>query len=296
MFRARRSEPRFDAAICSALLAPDVLHSASSTDFEYVSGGCWSETREAAAITPKDSFELGHSRPSCWSWHDCQCSGYVQEECTGATDVIGSAWNRNLESTCHICEYTSQSETRCMSSRHPCSQTWLGQASANVTSDIASANSCMGYPSLKYNRKHPEESSELGYNASRKVGPMRDIKTQNILNVMQTNGREERVYKSDMCSDTDPESHALLAESAVENISTDTISITASSAVLSPAMMPRVVRGGMITDKGSDCDSLGTDSAYSVEADEMIEIQPQNWKRSFRDAWHRARLIRVLRS
>jgi hypothetical protein len=262
MFRARRSESRFDAAICSALLAPDVLHSASPTDFEYVSGGCWSETRDAAAITPKDSFELGHPRPSCWSWHDCQCSGYVQEECTGATNIIGSAWNRNLESTGHICEYTSQSEARCMSSRHPCSQTWLGQASANVTSDIASANSCMGYPSLKYNRKHPEEG----------------------------------VHKSDMCSDTDPESHALLAESAVENISTDTISITASSAVLSPAMMPRVVRGGMIADEGSDCDSLGIDSAYSVEADEMIEIQPQNWKRSFRDAWHRARLIRMLRS
>lgn len=293
MFRVERPKSRFDAAICSSLLAPDALHSASPTDFEYVSGGCWSEDLKATVVTPRDSFELGYPRSSFGSRQDLQCSNYETEECAGIADVIGPVWYRNLESIGHNCAHGFESETRCVSSHRPHSVTRLGQASANIRRDPTSINSSAGHTGLKCDRTHLEQSSELEYDdASRRLDPLRDFTMQNVLHMMQTSGQEDGAYKSDMRSDTKQKLHALPAESAPASISTDTISITASSAVLSPAMMPRVVCGGRIADGGSDCDSLEIASAYSVEADEMIGTQSRAWKHLLRDVLHRARLIR----
>jgi hypothetical protein len=60
-------------------------------------------------------------------------------------------------------------------------------------------------------------------------------------------------------------------------------------------MMPRVIRGGTMVGEGSDCDSVDTTSAYSVEADEIIGTQSQAWKQLFRGVLHRTRLIRGLK-
>jgi hypothetical protein len=295
MFRIGRPGYRFDAAICSALLAPDVSHSASPTDFEYVSGGCWSEDLESTFVAPKDSSELRHSRSSFGSWHDLQCSNCGTEECTGISDITRPVWNRDLETTGHSCARDSRFGTRYLSSRHANSKTRLGRAFANMGSNPTTIGSCTGYTGMGYDRMHPDESSELGHDVLRRSDPTRDSKRQKVSHTMRTRGQRDGVYESDIGSDTDPELYALPAVNVPADMSTDAVSITASSAVLSPAMMPRVIRGGTMVGEGSDCDSVDTTSAYSVEADEIIGTQSQAWKQLFRGVLHRTRLIRGLK-
>jgi hypothetical protein len=112
---------------------------------------------------------------------------------------------------------------------------------------------------------------------------------------MRTDSCEDKAYDSDTRSDSDSHCDALRVMSAQVSASTDAISTTASSAVLGPALLPRIVSGQMLADEGSDCDSPSTGSAYSIEADEMIKIQSQDWKHLFRDAWHRTRSKRRLK-
>jgi hypothetical protein len=292
MFRTGRSESRFDASICSALLAPDVSHSASPTDFEYVSGGCWSEDLESTVVAPKDSFEVHHPRSSFDSRHDSQCSDGGMEERTCTPDVTGPVWNRNLERTGHNCTHDFGFETQYLSTHHTHSKTRLGQDYANMRSDLTNIGSCTGYNGLGSYRTYPADSSELRYAGLRRLYPMRDSKMQKASHVMRTRGQKDKVYKSNMGSETDPELHALPAVNVLAHTSTDAISITASSTVLSPAMMPRIIHGGMMTGEGSDCDSVEITSAYSVEADEMIGTQSRAWKHLFRDVLHKTRLIR----
>lgn len=292
MFRIGRPENRFDAAICSALLAPDVLGFAPPTDFEYVSGGCWSEDLEATVNTPRDSFELGYLRSSFGSRHDFQFSDYGREECTGISDVTEPVRNHHLDSMDHSHAHASGLETRSLSSRQAHRDARLDQPSVVIGRDPTTINSCAGYTGLGCDRIHPDESAELDCDVWRKSDPIRTFKTRKVLHMMRTSGQKNGVHQTDVSSDTDPELHALPAVSVpAVNTSTDAVSITASSAVLSPAMMPKVVHGEIVADKVSDEDSVEVASLYSVEADEMIGMQPQAWKHLFRDVLHRARLL-----
>jgi hypothetical protein len=86
---------------------------------------------------------------------------------------------------------------------------------------------------------------------------------------------------------------ALRVASAPADEYTDAVSLTASSTVLDPARMPRIIGGETITGEDTDRGSLETGSGYSVEADEMIELRSQHSERDtwkiLRDAWHKAR-------
>lgn len=139
-----------------------------------------------------------------------------------------------------------------------------------------------------------EELLGRGRDTLGRVGPKGDLKTQNVLRSMRTGSCEDKAYDSDASGNFDSRCDALRVVSAQVSASTDAISTTASSAVLGPALLPRIVSGQM-ADKGSDCESPSTGSAYSIEADEMIKIQSQDWKRLFRDAWHRTRSKRRLK-
>jgi hypothetical protein len=293
-FRTDRPGSRPNVAICSALLPPNILHSISPTDLEHVSGGCWSEIREAAALITKNSSGVGRPRKSCWSWQGPDCLDHDNEEFTGATNLTLSASNRSLGAPDQRCAYTSEPKTRSLPPPHPHLHAWLDQSSPALSSNTTSVDSCVNC-SGRYDQTPREELFGRGRDTLGKVGLKGDLKTQNVLRSMQTGSCEDKAYDSDARSDFDSHCDALRVVSAQVSASTDAISTTASSAVLSPALLPRIVSGKMLADKGSDCDSPSTGSAYSVEADEMIKIQSQDWKRLFRDTWHRARSKRRLK-
>ena len=293
-FRADRPGSRPDAAICSALLPPNIVHTVCPTNLEYVSGGCWSEIREAAAPTTGTSSGVGHPRPSCWSWQGPNCLDCDKKMFTGATNLTLSASNRSLGAPDQRCTYTAESKTRSLPPPHPNSHAWLGRSSPALSSNAASVDCCVNCPE-KYDPTHREDLFGRGRGTLGRVGPEGDLETQNILRSMQTGGWEEKAYNNDGRSDFDSHCGALQVASAQANVSIDAISTTASSAVLGPALLPRIVCGGMVADEGSDCYSPRTGSEYSVEADEMIKIQSQPWKHLFRDAWHRTRSKRGLK-
>lgn len=292
--RADKPGSRPVAAICSALLPPNAPHTVSPTNLEYVSGGCWPETREAAALNTKNSSGVGRPRSSSWSRRGPDCLYSDKENSTGATGLTLSALNRNAGAPDQRCTDTSEPKTRSLSPPHPRSHTWLGQSSSTLSSNAASADSCVNCPE-NYNPTHRQELLGRGRGTLGRVSPIGDLDNQNVLQSMQTGGWEEKAYDSDARSDLDSHCDALRVAIAQVNISTDAISATASSAVLGPTLMPNIVCGGMVADKDFDCDSPETGSEYSVEADEMINVQPQVWKHVFRDAWQRARSKRGLK-
>lgn len=291
MFRVERPTSRSNAAICSALLAPNIFQPASSTELEHVSGGCWSEDWRAKVNTPKDSLGPGRPESRYWSRNCCQCPGYGEEGRTSTTEATESAFNPSPTSTGYICACASQSEIPCLTSRNRHTQMEYSQASPTVTKDLASVKPYARYSDPKYNQKHVEESEELECNASKRV----DFEMQESSNVIQMGGRQEAFRESDVCSGINSDLHALLAKGAPANMSTDALSIAASSTVLSPAMMRGDHCEVSMANEGSDCDSLGSDSTYSVEADEMVEMQPRAWKSFLRDIWHRPRSIRRMK-
>lgn len=293
-FRTDRPGSRPDAAICSALLPPNILRSVSPTDLEYVSGGCWSEVREASALTTKNSSGVSRPRKSCWSWQGLDCLDRDKEEFTGATNLTLSASNRSLGAPDQRCAYTFEPKTRSLPPPHPRLHAWLDQSSPALSSDATSVDSCVNCPE-RYDQTQREELFGRGRDTLGRVGPKGDLKTQNVLRSMRTGSCEDKAYDSDARSDFDSHRDALRVVSAQESASTDAISTTASSAVLGPALLPKIVSGQMLADEGSDCDSPSTGSAYSIEADEMIKIQSQDWKRLFWDAWHRTRSKRRLK-
>jgi len=286
-FRAERPGCRPDAAICSALLPPNILRSVSPTDLEYVSGGCWSEIREAAALTTKNSDGVGRPRKSYWSWQGPDCLDRDKEEFIGATNLTLSASNRSLGAPDQRCAYTFEPKTRSLPPPHPRLHAWLDQSSPALSSNVTSVDSCVNCPG-RYDRTQREGLFGRGRDTLGRVGPKDDLKTQNVLRSMQTGSWEENAYDSDARSDFDSRCDALRVVSAQASASTDAVSTTASSAVLGPALLPKIVCGQTLADEGSDCESPSTDSAYSIEADEMIKIHSQDWKCLFRDAWHKA--------
>jgi hypothetical protein len=279
IFGVEKPKSQFDDAICQALLAPDVLQSVSSTGLEHVSGGCWPEDQKAPFNISRDSLRPDRQRPRCLGWHCSRCSAYGQEEYTNISDVMVAACDDDLVWRNCVCARTSRSPT-------PCSP---------ATNIYASAKPCTQYCGLKHDHKRLEQSSAIDCRTSTGDNPKHGSRTQNTPNVVWMSGRQEGLRESDMCSDTELALHKRSAERLSTNASTDALSVTASSAILSPAMMPKVARVGAIADEGSNCDSMDSDSGFSVEADEMIEIQSQAWKHLFRGVWHRARSIRGLK-
>lgn len=279
IFGIEKPESQFDGAICPALLAPDVLQSVSSTGLEHVSGGCWPEDQKAPVNTSRDSSRPGRPRPRYLGWHCSRCSNYGQDEYTGTSDVMVAACDDDLVWRNCIRAGTFRSPT-------PCSP---------ATNIYAFAKPCTPCCGLKHDQKPLEQSSAIDCSTSTGDDPIHGSRTQDTQNVVRMSGRQETLRESDMCSDTELALHKRSAERLSTNASTDTLSVTASSAILSPAMMPKVARVGAIADEGSNCDCKDSDSGFSVEADEMIEMQSQAWKHLFRGVWHRARSIRGLK-
>jgi hypothetical protein len=279
IFRIEKPKSQFDGAICPALLAPDVLQSVSSTGLEHVSGGCWPEDQKAPVNISRDSFRPGRQRPHRLGWHCSRCSNYGQEEYTGISNVMVAACDDDLVWRNCVCARTFRSST-------PCSP---------ATNIYAFAKPYTPCCDLKHDQKRLEQSSATDRRTSTGDNPKRGSRTQDTPNVVWMSGRQKGLRESDMCSNTELALHERSAERLSTNASTDALSVTASSAILSPAMMPKVARVGAIADEGSNCDSMDSDSGFSVEADEMIDMQSQAWKHLFRGVWHRARSIRGLK-
>jgi hypothetical protein len=279
IFGIEKPKSQFDGAICPALLAPDVLQSASSTGLEHVSGGCWSEDQKTPVNTSRNSFRPGRQRPRCLDWHCSRYSNCGQEEYTGTSDVMKAACDDDLVWRNCICARTVRSLT-------PCSP---------ATNIYAFAKPCTPCCGLKHDQKRLEQSSATDCRTSIADDPKHGSRTQDTPNMVWMSGRKEALRESDVCSDTELALYKRSAEQLSTNASTDALSITASSAILSPAMMPKVARVGAIADEGSNCGSMDSDSRFSVEADEMIDMQSQAWKHLFRGVWHRARSIRGLK-
>lgn len=100
---------------------------------------------------------------------------------------------------------------------------------------------------------------------------------------------EDEVCGKDLHYDSGCQPEKLQIMYAQSNASSDAVSATASSAVLSPALMPKFGCERTKVETDPDCDWWEIASAYSVEADEMVEMHPGSWKHIFRDAWRRAR-------
>lgn len=279
IFGIEKSISQFDGAICPALLAPDILPSASSTGLEHVSGGCWPEDQKTPVNTSRDSFRSGRQRPRCLNWHCSRCSDCGQEEYIGTSDVMEAACDDDLVWRNCVCARTFRSPT-------PCSP---------ATNIYAFAKPCTQYCGLEHDQKRLEQSLAIDCRTLTGDYPIHGSRTQNSSCVVRVSGRQEALRESDMRSDTELALHKRSAERLSTNASTDALSVTASSAILSPAMMPKVARVGAIADEGSNCDSMDSDSEFSVEADEMIDMQSQAWKDLFRGVWHRARSIRGLK-
>jgi hypothetical protein len=279
IFGIEKSKSQFDGPVCPALLAPDILKSASSTGLEHVSGGCWPEDQKTPVNTSRDSFRSGRQRPRCLNWRCSRCSDCGQEEYTGTSDVMEAACDDDLAWRNCVCARTFRILT-------PCSP---------ATNIYAFAKPCTPCCGLKHDQKRLEQSSATNCRTSIGDDPNRGSSTQDASNVVQMSERQEALRESYICSDTELALHRRSAERLSTNASTDALSVTASSAILSPAMMPKVARVGAIADEGSNCDSMDSDSGFSVEADEMIDMQSQAWKDLFRGVWHRARSIRGLK-
>jgi hypothetical protein len=292
-FQIENPQSQFDAAICSALLAPDVLQHVSSSGLEHVSGGCWPEDRKALVNTSQDSSRPGHPRPRCSSWHRSQCSSYGQEEHVSSSDVMRAAFDADLVWRNCICVEAFRSHTPCFPPRHQHTQKRYDQASHPAMNNFACVEPCT--PCYGSKHKRLERSLAIDCGTSERDDLMHDFRTHETSNVMRMSDRQEAMRDSGVGSDTKPARHPLSAERVSANTSTDTLSVTASSAILSPATMPKVVRARATADESSDCDSMGSNSAFSVEADEMIEMQSHAWRHLFRDVWHRARSIRGIK-
>lgn len=292
-FQFERPQSQFDAAICSALLAPDVLQHVSSSGLEHVSGGCWPEDRKALVNTSHDSSRPGHPRPRCSSWHRSECSSCGQEGHVGSSDVKKAVFDADLVRRNRLCVETFRSHTPCFPTRHQHTQKRYGQASHPAMDNFACVESCT--PCYGPKHKRLERSSAIDCDTSERDDPVQDFRTQENPNVMRRTDRQEAMRDSGVGSDTEPALHSLSDERISASTSTDTLSITASSAILSPAMMPKVIHTKATADESSDCDSMGSSSAFSVEADEMIGMQSHAWRSLFRDVWHRARSIRGMK-
>lgn len=292
-FQFQKPQSQFDVAICSALLAPDVLEHVSSSGLEHVSGGCWPEDRKALVNTSHDSSRLDHPRPRCSSWHRSECSSYGQEGHVASSDVKKAAFDADLVWRNRVCVGTFRSHTPCFPTRHQHTQKRCGQASHPAMDNFACVDSCA--PCYGPKHKRLERSSAIDCDTSERDDSVQGFRTQENPNVMRRTDRQEAMRDSGVGSDTEPALHSLSDERISANTSTDTLSITASSAILSPTMMPRVVRARATADESSDRNSMGSCSAFSIEADEMIQMQSQAWRNLFRDVWHKARSIRGMK-
>lgn len=290
IFKIENSRSQFDAAICSALLAPDVLQHVSSSGLEHVSGGCWLEDGKASVNTSQDSSSPGHPRPHCSSWHCSQCSSYGQEEHAGTPEAVGAAFYADPVWQHCIRVEGCRSQTPCAPPRHQHTQKRGDQISHPTMDNFACMKPCNPCRSPEHSRLERSSATDCG--TSVLDDSMHGFWTEETSNVIRTSDKQEAMRDSSMSSNTEPALHPLSAERVLANASTDTLSVTASSTILSHAMMPRVVRARATADESSDCDSMGSSSALSVEADEMIEMQSQAWKHLFRDVWRRARSIR----
>jgi hypothetical protein len=272
--RKNGPKPRSDMTICSALLPPDSLQFTSSTGLEHVSGGCWSEDRQAVPISLKNCCEVVHPRASFRSCRDVEDLNYDQTCLISNTNLAmpSPKWGRDtLGSRCSCC---SKPESHSFSPSQLDSHAWLYPTSPTSSSSIDSIETSADHlPGCR--------GSVFG-----KIDLYRDLGTQNAL---RTN-----IYGGEIRNSTDPQYGALRSMSAPAHESTDAISIAASSIVLSPAQMPKITCGDGIAGGDSDCRSLDTGSGYSVEVDEMIDLQSQQneedtWKDLLRQVWHKTR-------
>lgn len=286
-FRATRPGPQSISAICPALLAPDMCSSLPPTSLELVSRGCWSEKVEAVAKTPSNSLRPGRTRSSCLRRQSLE---YLHNERDGSpgdaafTDVSV----RGLRATDRECASTSGYEASLSSQPHPTSHTWRGQAFSVVSSDIVAAET-------RANCVRSLDQMRLGESAGRKCATHVTPNLKNRLYAQNQPGKvengdwETQVCDRDLHGDSGLQRDKLRIPYAQSNASSDAVSAIASSAVLSPVLMPRFVRERTKVETDSDCSSSRSASAYSVEADEMIEMHSGAWKHIFRDVWRKAR-------
>lgn len=287
-FRATRPGSQSVSAICPALLAPDMRRSGLATELESVSGGCWSEKVEVATKAPSDSLGAGHTRPSCLRRQSFECLHNERDGSTDDANITARMSARGVRATNWGFAPISPPEASLFSSSNPTSHTWPGQAFPVISSEIAAADSCTDCA-------QKADQMRLGESAGRECATYRTLSPEHRFHMQDrspplgSGGWEEEACSRDVNNNLGRHRDKLWLPHAQPNASSDTISATASSAILSPALMPRFVCEGTKADTDSDGETSGIVSAYSVEADEMIEMHSGAWKRLFRGAWRRAR-------
>lgn len=81
---------------------------------------------------------------------------------------------------------------------------------------------------------------------------------------------------------------------AQANVSTGALSTAASSAVLPPAFMPKIVHKDLELDSSVGYETASTSPAYSVEADEMIDCEVDKDESKFaglRKGWYKMQTL-----
>lgn len=287
-FRATGPGSQPTAAIFPALLAPDMRRSGLATELESVSGGCWSEKVEAATKAPNDSFGAVHTRPSCLRRQSFECLHNERDGSTGDANITAQMPARGVRTTDWGDTPVSAPEASLLLSSHPTSHTWPGQAFPVISSGIAAADPCTD---CAQNADHMCLGGSAGRdrNTHKTLNPEHRFRMHDHPKKMESGGWKEEACGRDVTNDLDRHRGRLWVPHAQPNASSDTISATASSAVLSPALMPRFVCQGTKVDASSDYKGSEIVSAYSVAADEMIEMHSGVWKHFFRGAWDKAR-------
>lgn len=87
---------------------------------------------------------------------------------------------------------------------------------------------------------------------------------------------------------------AFLMAGAQANVSTGALSTAASSAVLPPAFMPKIVHKDLELDSSVGYETASTSPAYSVEADEMIDCEVDKDESKFaglRKGWYKMQTL-----
>jgi hypothetical protein len=287
-FRATGPGSQSISAICPALLAPDMRRSGLATELESVSGGCWSEKVEAETKAPNDSFRAGHTRPSCLRRQSFECLHDERDGSIGKANITARMPARGVRATDWGGTPVSAPEASLFSSSNSTSHAWPGQAFPVISGEIAAADSCT-------DNAQNADQTRLGESAGRECATHRMLSPEHRFHVRgqpikaESGGWEEEAYGREVDNDLDRHRDKLRLPHALPNASSDAISATASSAVLSPALMPKLVCEGTKANSDFNCGSPGSVSAYSVEADEMIEMHTGAWKHLFRGAWRKAR-------
>jgi hypothetical protein len=317
--RVRNSKPgcTASAAVCPDLLPPGLLHPSLTDDLGLVSGGCWtaSPSRVAAPRHIPTVSKSVHKQHMSWEEVDERwrfprqhVDGRFGQSTTSARDHPKTCSSRATASSDGAALYPSSNSVSERTSYTSLSSDPYSHSRSDRTSPGTLDDLFTTYMNAECDERHLEEHSGVTAEQSRMSGNKASLCTRvacglqpslrpretGLLDRVKFNNKEHGTHGTTKRSDRRLHYPAPSNTSTFAHISTDTLPTIASSAVLGPALMPKIAR-----DKTARVNKLGdvtstTSLTSSVEVDEIVGGQYQNHEKRvrkdvLRDTWNKAR-------